>query len=228
MRQWTGSGFVQIMACRLVGTKLLSEPCWNIVNWTLVNKLQWNSNRNTKFFIHGNEFENVVCEIAAILSRGRWVEVQFQRLGWFSFQRQVWSYLYYRMDVFTEFCWMSITWHTSCDLWHYSDVTGASRHLKVLTIPLIIQKLVPGWQQEDSKVSHYNTLWNEIHCWTVDVPHKGPVMSEMWCHHCENTERVLMGSQCNDSLQITRGKFRPANIGEQSTMFQVTPQYLVF
>ena len=47
--------------------------CWYIVNWTLGNKLQWNSDQNTKLFIHKNESENIICEIAAILSRGRWV-----------------------------------------------------------------------------------------------------------------------------------------------------------
>ena len=41
-----------------------------IVNCTLKNKLQWNLNRNTKLFIHENAFENVVCEMTAILSRG--------------------------------------------------------------------------------------------------------------------------------------------------------------
>ena len=49
------------------------NQCWNIVNWTLVNILRWNSNRNTKLFIHENAFENVLCEMATILSRGRWV-----------------------------------------------------------------------------------------------------------------------------------------------------------
>ena len=38
-----------------------------IVNWTLRNKLQWNSNQNTKLFIYENAFENGVCEMAAIL-----------------------------------------------------------------------------------------------------------------------------------------------------------------
>ena len=41
-----------------------------IVNWTFRNKLQWNFNQNTKFFIHENAYENIVCEMAAILSRG--------------------------------------------------------------------------------------------------------------------------------------------------------------
>ena len=43
--------------------------CWNIVNWTLRNKLRWNFNRNSNIFIQENAFENVVCEMVAILSR---------------------------------------------------------------------------------------------------------------------------------------------------------------
>ena len=42
---------------------------WNIVNWTLRNKLQWNFNRNSYIFIQENAFENVVWKMAAILSR---------------------------------------------------------------------------------------------------------------------------------------------------------------
>ena len=42
-------------------------------NWTLRNKLHWNFNQNIKIFIHEKAFENIVCEMAAILSRGRWV-----------------------------------------------------------------------------------------------------------------------------------------------------------
>ena len=37
------------------------NQCWNIVDWTLENKLQWNFNRNIKIFIHENVFENIVC-----------------------------------------------------------------------------------------------------------------------------------------------------------------------
>ena len=47
--------------------------CWVIVNWTLRNKLQWNFNQNTKHFVHENASKNIVCEMAAILYRGRWV-----------------------------------------------------------------------------------------------------------------------------------------------------------
>ena len=48
---------------------------WVIVNWPLRNKLQWNFNHHTKLFIYKNASENIVCEIAAILSRVRWVNV---------------------------------------------------------------------------------------------------------------------------------------------------------
>ena len=58
------------MAWRLFGAKPLTEKkCWLIVNWNLKNKLQWNFNQNMKFFIQENGFENVLCEMAAILSR---------------------------------------------------------------------------------------------------------------------------------------------------------------
>ena len=49
------------------------NQCWVIVNYTSRNKLQWNFNQNTKLLIHENASESTVCEMAAILSRGRWV-----------------------------------------------------------------------------------------------------------------------------------------------------------
>ena len=53
MRQWIGSALVQIMAFRLFGAKL-----------------ETNSNKNTKLYIHENAPANIVCEIEAILSGG--------------------------------------------------------------------------------------------------------------------------------------------------------------
>ena len=49
------------------------NQCWLIVNWTPRNKLQWNFDQNTKFFIHESAFENLICEMATMLSRGSWV-----------------------------------------------------------------------------------------------------------------------------------------------------------
>ena len=60
------------MACRLDGAKPFQ--CWNIVNSTLRNKLQWNFNRNSNIFIQENVLENVVWEMAAILPRPQCVK----------------------------------------------------------------------------------------------------------------------------------------------------------
>ena len=46
------------------------NQCWNIINWTFRDKFQWNLNRNLFICIQGNASENIVCEKAAILSRG--------------------------------------------------------------------------------------------------------------------------------------------------------------
>ena len=62
MRQWTGPAFVDIMA----RGHCLNQH-WIIVHWTLRNKLQWNSNQNTK--LHENAFRNFVWEMSAILIR---------------------------------------------------------------------------------------------------------------------------------------------------------------
>ena len=63
------------MACHLDGTKpLSSNQYWNIVNWTLRNKLQWNFNRNSNMLIQENAHKNVVCEMMSILSRSQCVK----------------------------------------------------------------------------------------------------------------------------------------------------------
>ena len=45
------------------------NQCWNIVSWTLGNKLQWIFHQNWYIFIQENPFEYVVWKMAAILSR---------------------------------------------------------------------------------------------------------------------------------------------------------------
>ena len=64
-----------IVACSALSHYL--NQCWNIVNWTSRNKLQWKFNRNSNIFIHENTFENVGCETAAILSRPQCVAELF-------------------------------------------------------------------------------------------------------------------------------------------------------
>ena len=74
MRRWTRSALVQVMACRLFGCKPLHEPMLTY-QLDIGNKLQWKLNRNSKLFTHENVFENVVCEMATILFRLRWVKI---------------------------------------------------------------------------------------------------------------------------------------------------------
>ena len=77
MRQRTELALVRVMACCLFGTKPLLEPMLTL----LIEPLGTNFSEiqiKTKFFIHENAFENVVFEMAAILSRGRWVKVYLQ------------------------------------------------------------------------------------------------------------------------------------------------------
>ena len=49
--------------------------CWNIVNLTLRNKLQWNFNNDSDIFKQENAFESVISEMAAIFSWPQCVEV---------------------------------------------------------------------------------------------------------------------------------------------------------
>ena len=70
MHQWIVSALLQIMACRLYGAKPLSEPMLDYYQLNPGNNFQWNSNQNTKFFSHKNASENIVCKMAAILSKG--------------------------------------------------------------------------------------------------------------------------------------------------------------
>ena len=44
------------------------NQCWNIVDWTLRNTLQWNFNGNYHISIEQNVFKRVVCEMASIFA----------------------------------------------------------------------------------------------------------------------------------------------------------------
>ena len=48
-----------------------------LIGTLLRNKFQWNFNRNSYIFIQENEFENVICEMAAILSRPQCVNLEW-------------------------------------------------------------------------------------------------------------------------------------------------------
>ena len=81
MRQWIGWALLQIMAVAYLVPNHYLNQCWFIVNWTLRNKFQWNFSQKSNYFIQENAFENVICEMATILSRGKWVNTTMLTFG---------------------------------------------------------------------------------------------------------------------------------------------------
>ena len=59
IRQWTRSSLIQVMAWHQIGAKPSPEP--------MLTYRQWNRNQNSIIFIHKIAFQNVVCQMVAIL-----------------------------------------------------------------------------------------------------------------------------------------------------------------
>ena len=72
MRQWTDHHWFRKWLVAWSPSHYLNQ-CLTIVNWNLRNKFQWNIKRHSDIVIKGNAFENVVCEMVAILSRPEYV-----------------------------------------------------------------------------------------------------------------------------------------------------------
>ena len=72
--------FVEKLTISGSDSGLSAGQCHTII-WTnariLFIEIQWNFNRNSKFFIHENAIESVICEMASILSRSQCVKDQW-------------------------------------------------------------------------------------------------------------------------------------------------------
>ena len=91
------------------------NQCWNIVNWTLGNKVQWNFKQNSNIFIQENALEDVICEMASILSRPQWVKNIGQDQRWFHMILPCMLVLY-AMNQFRNVHqrpWQSVPWFSS-------------------------------------------------------------------------------------------------------------------
>ena len=75
MRRWSNHHWFRQWLVAWSAPNHYLNQCWDIVNWTLRNKLQWNFNQNTNIFIQKNAFENIVCETVAILFRPQCVKI---------------------------------------------------------------------------------------------------------------------------------------------------------
>ena len=69
------------MARRLIGAKPLSEPMLDYFQLDLANMFQWQFNQNTTIFIEEIARENVLCEMASILSPLQCVNTLKHMLG---------------------------------------------------------------------------------------------------------------------------------------------------
>ena len=77
MRQWTGSALVQMMVCRLFGTKQLSKPVLGHYILNIGNKLQWFFNQNTNFSLTEMHLKKIICQNGGHFGQG---EINWQNL----------------------------------------------------------------------------------------------------------------------------------------------------
>ena len=77
VRLWTGSALDKVMACHLLGAKPLPQPMMTFCQLNPEDPTPMKSESKYKIFIHENEFENVVCEMTAIVSRSHCVNILF-------------------------------------------------------------------------------------------------------------------------------------------------------
>ena len=99
---WVNSGSDNgLSPIRRQAISWINNQYWIIVNWTLRNKLRWNI--DAKLSIHKNVFENVVCEMAAILFRG--AELTYGVIMLFSDMLHMW---YYGQRFRTAFVQLSV------------------------------------------------------------------------------------------------------------------------
>ena len=71
--KWVINNSDNIIACSMPSHFL--NQCWLTVNWTVGNKIPWNFNQHSNFFIEENEFWSVVFKITPILSQPKCVNM---------------------------------------------------------------------------------------------------------------------------------------------------------
>ena len=130
------------MACHLLGAKPLSKPMMGYDQLIHGNKLHWNFNEDTKLSIRKNASKNIFCEMAASLSRGRWV---YQHLWCYGIIRPQWV-------KYFPLC--------ASDMWQWtalSLVQIMSLHQKCSTITWINVDLLPTGPLE----THFVDIWSK-------------------------------------------------------------------
>ena len=161
------------MACRLAGAKLYLNQCWNIVNWTLGNKLQWNRNRNGYIFIQENAFENAVCEMVYILFRP-------QRMN---------SLYLCDSDVSILASSTKKSWHQNTFCMYYSDVIMSAIASQIIDVSIVCSTVCSGADQRKHQSSVSLAFVRGIHRWPGDPPHERSITQEMFL--CDDALMLL-------------------------------------
>ena len=92
----TMSLLVQEMACRLFGTKPLSEPILAYCQLTTENKFQWNLNQNTKIVMQENEFKYRLQNVGHFVPASMW---------WYDTKNADMMYMPRNVDIGLDWCW---------------------------------------------------------------------------------------------------------------------------
>ena len=109
---------------------------------TLRNKLQWNINRNSYIFIQENALENVVCEMASILSRPQCVNTAMATVSFLS-----WLFIVViDGDVWCRDKWTLFAERENHVLWLFDSVAcgRCGSNFESIIFKLIVQNNVWG------------------------------------------------------------------------------------
>ena len=169
------------------------NQCWNIVSWTLRNKLQWNLNHNLYIFIQENAFQNVVWKMVANVLISWWHKTVVEHTAYTVYPKK-----YAHGFCFAVLCYgytltdfpISIRL-TSLALWQSNDCPSASK-ATLMNMDKYFMWIHYEWLHNHNKAKHNKTacIFLGIYCTTVLLPYactmtKGPFILQIWgwCHH---------------------------------------------
>ena len=151
-----------------------------------MNKPQWNTHQNTIIFIHKNALENIVCEISAILSRGRWANTWVR--AWHAV-----SYLWIacpgfsissKTTILIEFIWDNAACdnHKNC----HRSIAGNIANVAAHKVPLVSKILI------QSERWHFLTN-NKLSIWWLSDTLKQTSAIYNWTGHAHLSTQSMSG-----------------------------------
>ena len=146
------------MACAWSVPSHYLNQCWDIVNWTLRNKLQWNLNRNLYISIE-------TWTKRFIISTRNFQMFYFDNSSFYSNSIEIWWWGPVPQFVIGQ--------HSL--KWRHSERDGVSNHY-----PHDCLLVYPRRRSKKHQSSASLDFVRGIHRWVVNSPHKGPVTRKMF------------------------------------------------